>query len=78
VAQVDLFLAIFGAAGASRVKSLLEANDGDTYVRRFLLGDIVMALLVLPHHERQGKPMNWLIGSDSNGTMVCPLLGGVF
>jgi hypothetical protein len=70
VAQVDLSLAIFGVGGGAGAKALLEANDGDTYGCRFLLGGIVMALHVLPHHERWGKPLNWLIRSDSDGTMV--------
>jgi hypothetical protein len=70
VAQVSLFPAVFGAGGGAGAKALLEADDGDACGCRFLLGGIVMALPMLPHLERWGKPLIPLAGSDSSGTTV--------
>jgi hypothetical protein len=53
-----------------RVKALLFADDGDAYGCCLLLGGVIMALLVLPHIERRGKPLIWLAGLDSGGTAV--------
>lgn len=73
VAQVCPFPADFGADGCAGAKALLEADDGDAYGRRLLLGGVVMALPMLSRLERQGKPQIWLAGSDSGGTTVsCP------
>jgi hypothetical protein len=70
VAQVGLFPAIFGANGGVGAKALLEADDGDDCGCLFLLGGIVMALPLLPHHQRRGKPLIRLAESGSGGTTV--------
>ena len=38
------------------LKLLLEADDDDAYGCRLLLGGVVMALPMLSHLERRGKP----------------------
>ena len=38
-------------------KSMCEAYNGDSYGRRHLFGGVVMALLVLPRLEHQGKTL---------------------
>jgi hypothetical protein len=70
VAKVGLYRRVFGAGGCSRAKALLEADDGNACGCRFLLGGIVMALPVLPHLERRGKPLIRLARSDNSGTTV--------
>jgi hypothetical protein len=70
VPQVVLLPAVFGASRGVGVKALLEADDGDACGHRFLLGGIVMALHVLPHHERRGKPLIRLAGLDSGDITV--------
>jgi hypothetical protein len=54
--QGSFFLADFGAGERARAKALLEADDSDACRRRYLLGGVVMALFVLPHLQRLGKP----------------------
>jgi hypothetical protein len=70
VAQVRFFPAILGANGGAGAKALLEAGDGDACGRRSLLGGIVMALPLLLHHQRRGKPLIRLARSGSGSTTV--------
>jgi hypothetical protein len=65
-----LFFGRLRGGRMGRAKALLFADDGDAYGRRLLLGGVVMALPVLPHVERRGKPLIWLAGSDSGDTAV--------
>jgi hypothetical protein len=45
-----------GVNGRARAKAQRDADDGDAGGSRYLLGGVVLALLVLPRLEHQGKP----------------------